>query len=63
GVMVGYNRPPRAGRGSCIFLHVWDGPRSVTAGCTAMDEAALRSVAEWLDPARRSVVALQPERR
>ena len=56
GVMVGYNRPPRAGRGSCIFLHVWDGPRSVTAGCTAMDEAALRSIASWLDPAQRPML-------
>ena len=53
GVMVGYNRPPRSGRGSCIFLHVWDGPRSVTAGCTAMDEAALRAVVQWMEPARR----------
>lgn len=56
GVMVGYNRPPRAGRGSCIFLHVWDGPNSVTAGCTAMEESQLRTVVQWLDPARSPVL-------
>jgi len=56
GVMVGYNRPPRAGRGSCIFLHVWDGPSSVTAGCTAMEEPNLRTVVQWLDPARAPVL-------
>ncbi|HYD53974.1 MAG TPA: hypothetical protein VEA99_15165, partial [Gemmatimonadaceae bacterium] len=46
-------RPPRAGRGSCIFLHLWDGPQSVTAGCTAMEEPHLRALARWLDLARR----------
>lgn len=54
GVIVGYNaQPVRAGRGSCIFLHVWAGPGSSTAGCTAMDAAALASVVRWLDPASR----------
>ncbi len=27
--------PPRPGRGSAIFLHVWRGPRHPTAGCLA----------------------------
>jgi zinc D-Ala-D-Ala dipeptidase len=54
GVVVDYNaRPPTAGRGSCIFLHVWSGPRSSTAGCTAMAEPALAELVRWLDPARR----------
>src|SRR3712207_8482067 len=43
----------RSGRGSCIFLHVWRGPRSSTAGCTAMAEPALAELLRWLDPARR----------
>jgi L,D-peptidoglycan transpeptidase YkuD (ErfK/YbiS/YcfS/YnhG family) len=30
------------GRGSCIFLHVWDGPGRTTAGCTAMEAARSR---------------------
>jgi zinc D-Ala-D-Ala dipeptidase len=54
GVVVDYNaRPPAAGRGSCIFLHVWRGPGSSTAGCTAMAEPALAELVHWLDPARR----------
>ena len=54
GVVVDYNaKPPAAGRGSCIFLHVWRSPRSSTAGCTAMAEPALAELVRWLDPARR----------
>ena len=54
GVVVDYNtKPAAAGRGSCIFLHVWNGPRSSTAGCTAMAESALAEIVRWLDPARR----------
>jgi D-alanyl-D-alanine dipeptidase len=57
GVVVDYNaRPAAAGRGSCIFLHVWGGPRSSTAGCTAMAESALAELVRWLDPARRPVL-------
>lgn len=49
---------PVAGGGSCIFLHVWDGPGSVTAGCTAMAEPALEAVLAWLRPG--AVYALLP---
>lgn len=61
GVIVGYNAtPPRRGRGSCIFLHIWDGPGSVTAGCTAFDAGALEEVVRWLDPKRRPVLVQLP---
>lgn len=54
GVIVGYNAlPPVKGRGSCIFLHIWAGPQSHTAGCTALDEGELREVIMWLDPKKR----------
>jgi len=54
GVIVGYNAtPPVKGRGSCIFLHIWTGPDSHTAGCTALDEEKLREVMAWLDPKRQ----------
>jgi D-alanyl-D-alanine dipeptidase len=57
GVIVGYNAtPPVKGRGSCIFLHIWTGPDSHTAGCTAFDEAKLRDVLAWLDPKRRPLL-------
>jgi len=76
GVVVGYNgawvrgqagtvrtpgaREPRPGLGSCIFLHVWDGPDEPTAGCTAMDEAALAKVVAWLDPRARPALVQLP---
>lgn len=57
GVIVGYNAaPPEKGRGSCIFLHIWAGPDSHTAGCTAFDEAKLREVIAWLDPKKRPLM-------
>jgi D-alanyl-D-alanine dipeptidase len=56
GVVVGYDRPPRAGRGSCIFLHLWEGPESVTAGCTAMAAPALEGLVAWLDPSRAPAI-------
>lgn len=57
GVIVGYNAmPPVKGRGSCIFLHVWSGPGSHTAGCTAFDETKLRELISWLDPKKRPLL-------
>jgi D-alanyl-D-alanine dipeptidase len=57
GLIVGYNaNPPVKGRGSCIFLHVWTGPQSRTAGCTAFDEAQLREMMMWLDPEKRPLL-------
>jgi D-alanyl-D-alanine dipeptidase len=57
GVIVGYNAPtPAKGRGSCIFLHIWAGPDSHTAGCTAFDQAKLREVMLWLDPRNRPLL-------
>ncbi|MFL5617068.1 MAG: L,D-transpeptidase [Gemmatimonadaceae bacterium] len=60
GVHVAYNAPPRPARGSCIFLHIWAGPRSVTAGCTAMDQTALKELMGWIDPQRRPMLVQLP---
>lgn len=57
GVIVGYNAmPPVPGRGSCIFLHIWAGPASTTAGCTALDAAILADIVRWLDRAKRPML-------
>ena len=53
---------PVAGGGSCIFLHVWRGPGSVTAGCTAMPDARLAEVLAWLDADADPVLVQLPER-
>jgi len=60
GVHVAYNTPPRASRGSCIFLHIWAGPQSVTAGCTAMSEPALKELMGWIDPERKPMLVQLP---
>jgi zinc D-Ala-D-Ala dipeptidase len=61
GVHVAYNAPPTPLRGSCIFLHVWAGPRSVTAGCTAMEVEALKTLIGWIDPRRRPMLVQLPQ--
>lgn len=38
------------GAGSCVFLHVWRGPRLPTAGCTAMPREAIEELLGWLAP-------------
>jgi D-alanyl-D-alanine dipeptidase len=61
GVFVDHNAaPPVAGRGSCIFLHIWAGPTVGTAGCTAFAPARLEEIVRWLDPAARPVLIQLP---
>ncbi|MBM3501983.1 MAG: hypothetical protein FJX74_25295 [Armatimonadetes bacterium] len=60
GVVIDYNVPPTRGRGSCVFFHIWSGPRSHTAGCTAMDAGELERLVAWLDPKARPVVLQVP---
>jgi D-alanyl-D-alanine dipeptidase len=51
GIVVGQNAPEAVvGAGSCVFLHVWRGPRRATAGCTAMSRQRLEEILPWLDP-------------
>ncbi|HEX8151417.1 MAG TPA: L,D-transpeptidase family protein [Pyrinomonadaceae bacterium] len=62
GLVVRHNAaPPVAGRGSCIFLHVWAGPGKGTAGCTAMEEASLTELLRWLDPKKTPLLVQLPE--
>jgi L,D-peptidoglycan transpeptidase YkuD (ErfK/YbiS/YcfS/YnhG family) len=61
GVLVEYNtHPARKGHGSCIFLHIWDGPGSSTAGCTAFPRADVESLLSWLDPRKRPALVQLP---
>lgn len=62
GLVVEHNaRPPVAGRGSCIFLHIWAGPERGTAGCTAMEQPSLETLLRWLDTKRRPLLVQLPE--
>jgi D-alanyl-D-alanine dipeptidase len=62
GVFVGHNAdPPVAGRGSCIFLHVWESPEVATSGCTAMERFRLEELLRWLTPAGAPVLVQMPQ--
>jgi L,D-peptidoglycan transpeptidase YkuD (ErfK/YbiS/YcfS/YnhG family) len=68
GIVVGHNggymtaqtNPPVPGGGSCVFLHVWNGPTRGTAGCTAMPQTQLEALLTWLDPARKPLLVQLP---
>lgn len=50
GIFINNNVDPIvAENGSCIFYHNWVSPDEVTAGCTAMDPAALLNLIKWID--------------
>ena len=56
-ILIGHNTTrPVPGAGSCIFLHVWRGEDSSTAGCTAIAEEHMVRLLEWLDPAKKPVI-------
>lgn len=61
GILVDHNaNPPVAGRGSCIFMHIWRGPGQPTVGCTAMEQGDLESLLGWLDPKRIPLLVQLP---
>jgi len=61
GAVIGYNTDPVVpGRGSAIFLHVWRGPDSTTAGCVALAEEDVAAFLKWLDKAKHPVAVLNP---
>lgn len=56
-VVLDWNRrPPVAGLGSAIFLHVWRKPRHPTAGCVAFARADLAWVLARWTPRSRVVI-------
>lgn len=62
GVFVAHNSaPPVKGKGSCIFLHIWNASQTGTAGCTAMARANVEAILKWLDPAQNPVLIQMPE--
>ena len=62
GIFVQYNiKPVQAGRGSCIFLHVWDSETEGTAGCTAMEEKNIIKLLHWLQADKHPLLIQLPE--
>ena len=60
GVVVAHNWNQVPGRGSCIFLHIWEGPKEGTAGCTAMPSAQMLKVIRWLERKKNPVLVQLP---
>jgi D-alanyl-D-alanine dipeptidase len=61
GSVVQYNPTPvTLGAGSCIFMHIWKGPTSGTAGCVAMEEPNLITALSWLNGRKNPVIAIFP---
>ncbi len=61
GIFVGYNSyPVEKGRGSCIFLHIWNGPADGTAGCTAMERRVLEGLVAWAIPSKNPYLVQLP---
>lgn len=59
GAVIEYNTDPVVpGRGSAIFLHLWSGPDSTTAGCVALSENDVSTLLQWLDRSKNPIIAL-----
>lgn len=57
--VIRYNDNPIVkGRGSAIFLHIWKGPDSSSAGCVTMTEEHVVRVLEWMVPEAEPVMAI-----
>lgn len=61
GIFIEHNTPASPGAGSCIFFHIWRGPTIPTRGCTAMDEADITRLFNWLDPHQSPLLVQLPE--
>ena len=60
-IVINHNtKSPIAGKGSCIFFHIWRNAQSATAGCTAMDAEYLETIIHWLDQGKNPVLVQLP---
>jgi D-alanyl-D-alanine dipeptidase len=64
GFLVDHNPPhgpQHPGYGSCIFLHIWRGPGSPTAGCTAMAKPSMVGLFSWIKADDKPVLVQLPK--
>ncbi|PKN17289.1 MAG: hypothetical protein CVU71_17315 [Deltaproteobacteria bacterium HGW-Deltaproteobacteria-6] len=62
GMVIEYNTDPVIkGYGSAIFLHIWAGSGSSTAGCVAVSEEDMLKILAWLDPAAAPAILINPD--
>ena len=60
GLTIAHNPRAVPGAGSCIFLHLWLGRRTGTAGCTVLRRPALLALTRWLDAAQSPILVQAP---
>ncbi|MDQ3229363.1 MAG: hypothetical protein M3Q13_06460 [Pseudomonadota bacterium] len=61
GFIIEHNAQAVPGAGSCIFAHLWKTSANTTAGCTAMEEPAMRDLLAWLRADAYPVFVLLPQ--
>lgn len=61
GFVIEHNPDARKGAGSCIFAHLWKAPGAPTAGCTAMADATMARLYDWLRPEAKAAFVLLPQ--
>lgn len=62
GAVINHNTFPVTKKGgSCIFLHIWRSESEGTAGCTALSEAAVMTILQWLNPAKNPRMVQLPQ--
>jgi L,D-peptidoglycan transpeptidase YkuD (ErfK/YbiS/YcfS/YnhG family) len=55
GLLVDYPANRRHKAGSCVFVHVWRGAKSGTAGCVALPENSVRDLQGWAKPGTAAI--------
>ncbi len=61
GVFIEHNsNEPKSGKGSCIFLHIWESDSNGTAGCSAMAEADIFNLLRWVDASQKPLLIQFP---
>jgi L,D-peptidoglycan transpeptidase YkuD (ErfK/YbiS/YcfS/YnhG family) len=57
GIVIEYNTDPIIkGNGSAIFLHIWKGAGTSSAGCVAVSEEDIIKILGWIDPAASPLI-------
>jgi Uncharacterized protein conserved in bacteria len=60
-MVINYNiNPIIPGKGSAIFMHIWRGKYTGTAGCTAMPKKTMLKIMKWLNPNKNPIIIEGP---
>lgn len=61
GLVIDYNtNPVEKGKGSAIFMHIWQSDKKGTLGCVAISKENMIELLKWLDPKKNPKIILNP---